>query len=81
VRLDPVEAELSGISSLRGCNDCDLDLARDLGAEFVAVGWVQKVSNLILNLNLQVRDAATGQIQVVYRRNHGGFGVIQARDT
>ena len=27
------------------------------------------------------RDAATGQIQVVYRRNHGGFGVIQARDT
>ena len=27
------------------------------------------------------RDAGTGQIQVVYRRNHGGFGVIQARDT
>ncbi|WP_216905666.1 ribosome-associated translation inhibitor RaiA [Synechococcus sp. CCY 0621] len=27
------------------------------------------------------RDAVTGQIQVVYRRNHGGFGVIQARDT
>jgi putative sigma-54 modulation protein len=26
------------------------------------------------------RDAGTGQIQVVYRRNHGGFGVIQARD-
>jgi putative sigma-54 modulation protein len=27
------------------------------------------------------RDAGTGQIQVVYRRNHGGFGVIQARDS
>jgi putative sigma-54 modulation protein len=27
------------------------------------------------------RDSGTGQIQVVYRRNHGGFGVIQARDT
>ncbi|QPN64497.1 ribosome hibernation-promoting factor, HPF/YfiA family [Synechococcus sp. CBW1004] len=26
------------------------------------------------------RDAASGQIQVVYRRNHGGFGVIQAKD-
>lgn len=25
------------------------------------------------------RDAASGQIQVVYRRNHGGFGVIQAK--
>jgi putative sigma-54 modulation protein len=27
------------------------------------------------------RDADTQQIQVVYRRNHGGFGVIQAKDT
>ena len=26
------------------------------------------------------RDADTQQIQVVYRRNHGGFGVIQAKD-
>jgi putative sigma-54 modulation protein len=25
------------------------------------------------------RDAESGQIQVVYRRNHGGFGVIQPR--
>ncbi len=26
------------------------------------------------------RDADSEQIQVVYRRNHGGFGVIQAKD-
>ena len=26
------------------------------------------------------RDADSGQIQVVYHRNHGGFGVIQAKD-
>jgi putative sigma-54 modulation protein len=25
------------------------------------------------------RDAASGQIQVAYRRNHGGFGVIQSK--
>jgi putative sigma-54 modulation protein len=27
------------------------------------------------------RDAETDQIQVVYRRNHGGFGVIQPRES
>jgi putative sigma-54 modulation protein len=26
------------------------------------------------------RDAETSQLQVVYRRNHGGFGVIQAKE-
>ena len=26
------------------------------------------------------RDAASGQVQVVYRRNHGGFGVIQPKN-
>ena len=25
------------------------------------------------------RDASSGELQVVYRRNHGGFGVIQAK--
>ena len=26
------------------------------------------------------RDAETQELQVIYRRNHGGYGVIQARD-
>ncbi|MFM2205881.1 MAG: ribosome-associated translation inhibitor RaiA, partial [Cyanobacteriota bacterium] len=25
------------------------------------------------------RDASSGELQVVYRRNHGGYGVIQAK--
>ncbi len=58
----PVERQLAGIGSLHGCNGCDLDLARELGADLAAVGWVQKVSNLILNLNLQIREVATGQL-------------------
>jgi hypothetical protein len=58
----PVAQQLAGIRSLQGCNGCDLDLARGLGADLAAVGWVQKVSNLILNINLQVRDVATGRV-------------------
>ena len=26
------------------------------------------------------RDSATGELQVIYHRNHGGYGVIQARE-
>ena len=44
------------------CNGCELDLARELGAQQVAYGWVQKVSNLILNVNLVFEDATTGQV-------------------
>jgi hypothetical protein len=55
----PVAEEAAKVRALHDCNGCELDLARSLGAELAAVGWVQKVSNLILNLNLQVRDVAT----------------------
>ncbi len=57
----PVADQLAAISSLRGCNGCELALGRSLGADYVAVGWVQKVSNLILNINLAVRAVATGR--------------------
>ena len=26
------------------------------------------------------RDRQSGELQVIYRRNHGGYGVIQARE-
>jgi hypothetical protein len=47
---------------LLGCNGCELELARKLGATEAALGWVQKVSRLILNINLQIRDVETGQL-------------------
>jgi hypothetical protein len=47
---------------LHECNGCELDIARALHADRVLVGWVQKVSNLILNINIQIEDAATGAV-------------------
>lgn len=61
VDVGPVQNRLAGVDSIRGCNGCELDLARQLGAEQVAYGWVQKVSNLILNVNLVVEEASTGR--------------------
>ena len=34
-------------------------IARRLDADLALVGWVQKVSNLILNVNVVIRDVST----------------------
>ena len=61
VDVAPVRDRLARVDSIRGCNGCEIDMGRDLGAEQVAYGWVQKVSNLILNVNLVIEDTATGR--------------------
>jgi hypothetical protein len=62
VDIGPVAAEVERASPLKDCNGCELKLARELQADLAAVGWVQKVSNLILNVNLQIRDVETGRL-------------------
>ncbi len=62
VDTSPVAADVARVSSLRSCNGCELDLARRLGADLAAVGWVQKVSNLILSLTMQVREVGSGRL-------------------
>ena len=49
-------------ADLRTCDGCDAKFARELGADYSIVGWIQKVSNLILNMNVAVRDAKSGRI-------------------
>ena len=61
VNTESTKPALAQVDSIRGCNGCELEHARGLGAEQVAYGWVQKVSNLILNVNLVIEDAATGR--------------------
>jgi hypothetical protein len=51
--------------NLLDCNGCELDIARQAGAARILLGWVQKVSNLILNINIEVRDAGTGKAVLV----------------
>lgn len=40
------------------CDDCILQVGGLLGAELVMSSWVQKVSELILNFNVQIHDVA-----------------------
>jgi len=55
----PAAAEVDAAGYLWSCNGCEVAIARRLDADLALVGWVQKVSNLILNLNVVIRDAAT----------------------
>lgn len=59
--IAPVRERIARVRSIRSCNGCELDAARQIGADLVAYGWVQKVSNLILNINVVIEDAKTGQ--------------------
>ena len=58
IDIAPVRAEAHK-ASLQACGGCDADFAQRLGAELSITGSVQKVSNLILNINLYVRVVAT----------------------
>src|SRR5215813_6414119 len=59
VDITPIAREAQA-SNLQACGDCDTRLARRVGAEMAITGTVQKVSNLILNMNIYVRDASSG---------------------
>ena len=49
-------------ANLQACGGCDLKLAGELGADLEITGMVQKVSNLIINLNVYLRDVKTGNM-------------------
>lgn len=60
VDITPVAAQARA-ADLRNCGGCDAQFASQVGADFAVMGSVQKVSNLILNMNVQVSDAKTGR--------------------
>ncbi len=59
-RLVLISSELAKELESRGMYRV-LDRDKAPGAERIALCWVQKVSNLILNINIEVRSVATGE--------------------
>jgi hypothetical protein len=59
--MAPVVEEVRKLD-MRTCNSCEIDLAREVGGAIAIIGWVQKVSNLILNINLVARNVTTGAV-------------------
>ena len=61
VDIAPVNAAAHA-SNLQACGGCDVQYAQRLGADLAITGLVQKVSALILNMNIYLRDAHTGRL-------------------
>jgi len=61
VDIAPVNAAAHQ-SNLQACGGCDAKLAQQLNANLDITGVVQKVSNLILNINVYLRDVHTGRL-------------------
>lgn len=59
--MAPVSAAAHN-KNLQACGGCDVQFAQDLGADLAITGQIQKVSNLILNMNVYVRNAHTGHL-------------------
>src|SRR3954469_21465804 len=58
VDVAPQRARLAEGPALRNCGACAAEAAQALGAELALVTVVQKVSNLILNINVALLEAA-----------------------
>jgi hypothetical protein len=65
----PVAAQIDAAGVLWSCNGCEVGIAKRLDAELALVGWVQKVSNLMLNVNVVIRDTATREQVFAIRGN------------
>ena len=61
VDISPVNAAAHQ-SNLQACGGCDVKLAQQLDVDVEITGVVQKISNLILNIRLYLRDAHTGRL-------------------
>jgi hypothetical protein len=59
-------------SNLQACGGCDVKLAQQLGVDVEITGVVRKVSNLILNISLFLRDVQTGRLIVAVNTDMRG---------
>ena len=66
VSTDPVKNEVAKGAELRKCGGCAEEYAKKLGADVAITGEIQKVSNLILNINVYVKDLKANTPEKAY---------------
>ena len=54
---------MTAAAEISNCNGCERDFALEAGADWAAWGTVQKVSNLILNINVYMEDTRAKKME------------------
>jgi hypothetical protein len=62
---DDVRVQIAKGQPIGECGGCDVAFGKQLGAERIAWVTVQKVSNLILNMNVYMADVATDKMTYI----------------
>lgn len=61
----PIAADLEAKSPIAKCNGCEDDLAAKVGADLAIVATVEKLSDLLFNFNLYLRDVKSQKLTAV----------------
>ncbi len=60
-----IERVRGGVELVYRCPHCLAEIGEGMGVRYVAAGWVQKVSNLILNVNVEIREVGSNRVVLV----------------
>jgi hypothetical protein len=62
VDLSSKQKEIETASPFNQCNGCEVAIAKEAGADIAVTGYVDKVSDALLNLAIVARDTKTGAL-------------------
>ena len=62
VDLSSKQKEIEAAAPFNQCNGCEVPIAKEAGADIVVTGYVDKVSDALINLAIVARDTKTGAL-------------------
>jgi Protein of unknown function (DUF2380) len=62
VDLSSKQKEIETASPFNQCNGCEVPIAKEAGADIAVTGFVDKVSDALINLAIVARDTKTGEL-------------------
>lgn len=63
VDLSPFAADIEKASPFNKCDGCEAEIAKKAGAELAVTGFVDKLSDALISLQVFARDVATGEMK------------------